>query len=52
MNKQTAILEAVAMVKLMMPNFSINNYPTKFSASDLADFIDTLASRLEQMTRE
>ena len=50
MNKTAAILEVLAMVAASMPNYCTNHYLDKYAADNLADFIETLASRMEQMT--
>lgn len=49
MTKTTAIIEALAMVNAAMPNYCTNHCLDKYAADNLADFIETLASRLEQM---
>lgn len=52
MTKTTAILEVLAMVKSAFPAYCANYYLNKYAANDLADFIETLAGRLEEMTRK
>ena len=52
MTKTTAILEVLAMAKEALPNYCTNHYLDKRTANDLADFIETRAGRLEEMTRK
>lgn len=52
MNKSLALTTAIDLAKTIVSSNGIQNIPDKNCANALADFIETLAGRLEKMDPE
>ena len=52
MNKSLALTTAINLAKTVVSSNGIQNIPDKICANALADFIETLAERLEKMDPE
>lgn len=52
MNKSLALTTAIDLAKIIVSSNGIHNIPDKNCANALADFIETLAGRLEKMDPE
>lgn len=52
MTKNEALNAAFDLAKIIVSSNSIQHIPNKNSAEDLANFIETLAGRLEKMNTE
>ena len=52
MNKSLALTTAIDLAKTIVSSNGIQHIPNKASTEDLANFIETLADRLEKMNPE